>query len=55
VADTASYEAPVQAARGIEAVFVNGQLSWQHGQSTAARAGQVLRRTPRNGAPRVAA
>jgi N-acyl-D-amino-acid deacylase len=54
VADTASYEAPVQAARGIEAVFVNGQLTWRHGQSTAARAGQVLRRTPRNGAPRAA-
>jgi N-acyl-D-amino-acid deacylase len=52
VADEATYDAPVRASAGIDAVFVNGELAWRAGAATGARAGQVLRRTPRNGAPR---
>jgi len=52
VADEATYDAPVRASAGIDAVFVNGELAWRAGAPTGARAGQVLRRTPRNGAPR---
>ena len=47
VADMASYERPVQAATGIDAVVVNGQLSWHQGEHTGARAGQVLTRQSR--------
>ncbi|SAI06323.1 N-acyl-D-amino-acid deacylase [Bordetella ansorpii] len=44
VTDAATFEAPVQASRGIGAVWVNGQQVWD-GQSTgAARPGQVLTR-----------
>jgi N-acyl-D-amino-acid deacylase len=44
VADTATYEAPTQAAAGIEAVVVNGRPVWLHGAGTGARPGQVLTR-----------
>jgi len=54
VADVATYEAPVQASAGIDAVLVNGELAWRQGAATGARTGQVLRRTPRDGAPRAA-
>ena len=43
--DTASFEAPVQQAAGIVAVWVNGTLSWQHAAATGARAGRFLPRT----------
>ena len=46
VADRATYDAPQQAAAGIEWVLVNGQVTWQQGVHCATRAGQVLRRTP---------
>ncbi len=46
VRDTATYEQPRQAAAGIDAVIVNGQLTWRDGVSLGARAGQVLRRVP---------
>jgi N-acyl-D-amino-acid deacylase len=45
IQDTASFEAPVQQAQGIVAVWVNGTLSWQHTASTGARAGRFLPRT----------
>ena len=46
VADRASYVDPQQPAAGIAAVWVNGELSYQAGQLTGARAGRWL---PRGG------
>ena len=46
VQDTASYDRPSSAARGIDAVFVNGEQAYDGRESrTAARAGRWLRRT----------
>ena len=58
IRDAASYAAPKQPAEGIDAVVVNGEITWQHGRHTGARSGQVLRRdgatsTPRGGVPGV--
>ncbi len=47
VMDTATYEAPIQAARGIDAVFVNGCLTWHDGRHSGARSGHVM--TPQRG------
>ena len=44
VAETATWEKPIQAARGIEATIVNGAIVWQDNRSTGARSGRVLRR-----------
>lgn len=44
VRDAASYEAPTRAAEGIDAVVVNGAITWQHGAHTGARSGQVITR-----------
>ena len=44
VLDTATYAEPQAIAAGIDYVFVNGVLSWRHGQAPAARAGRFLRR-----------
>ncbi|RKP49179.1 N-acyl-D-amino-acid deacylase family protein [Trinickia fusca] len=44
VRDAATFEAPQQAADGIEAVWVNGVLSYCDGASTGARAGRFLAR-----------
>jgi len=44
VRDRASFADPMQAAAGIHRVYVNGVLAWHEGQSTGARAGQVVRR-----------
>ena len=44
VRDTATYEAPRQAAAGIDTVIVNGAVAWQGGQSTGKYHGQVIRR-----------
>ncbi len=52
VADAATYEDPSRPARGVALVMVNGEPAWQDGADTGARAGRVLRRQPRNGAPR---
>ncbi|MBL8330786.1 MAG: amidohydrolase family protein [Rubrivivax sp.] len=41
--------APGQAA---DRVMVNGAVAWRAGAATGARSGQVLKRTPRRGAPR---
>jgi N-acyl-D-amino-acid deacylase len=46
VIDRATFAAPVQTAAGIDAVWVNGALSYRHGQPTGDRAGRWL---PRNG------
>ena len=44
IRDTATFEAPKQAAAGIHTVWVNGQKVWHEGRSTANRPGHVLRR-----------
>lgn len=44
VSDAATYENPRQQAAGIDYVCVNGQLSWQQGQQTQARAGRYIKR-----------
>jgi N-acyl-D-amino-acid deacylase len=44
IADTATFEAPISPAAGIEAVWVNGVLSYRHGQATGQRAGRFLPR-----------
>jgi N-acyl-D-amino-acid deacylase len=43
--DEADYEHPQRAATGIDAVLVNGQLTWQHGAHLGTRRGQVLTRS----------
>jgi N-acyl-D-amino-acid deacylase len=48
----ATYDHPQQPVSGIDTVLVNGEPVWQGGAPTGARPGQVLRRTPRSGAPR---
>jgi N-acyl-D-amino-acid deacylase len=42
--EKASFEKPIQAAKGIETVIVNGEVVWRGGKPTGARPGQVLRR-----------
>lgn len=44
VCDTATYQAPAQAAAGIRAVWVNGTLSYWNMAPTGVRAGRFLRR-----------
>jgi N-acyl-D-amino-acid deacylase len=43
IGDAASFDAPTQAARGIDSVIVNGVPVWREGRSTGARPGRVLR------------
>ncbi len=50
IRDTATYESPKKPAAGIDAVIVNGAITWQHGRHSGARSGQVIRRDPK--APR---
>ena len=45
--DTASYEAPIAAAKGIDMVVVNGKLAYYQGAITGQRSGRMLRRTER--------
>ncbi len=45
VLDTATYAEPRAIATGIDYVFVNGVLSWHHGEAPGERAGCFLRRT----------
>jgi N-acyl-D-amino-acid deacylase len=45
VVDTATFEKPIQPARGIDLVMVNGVPVWRGGQATGATPGRVLRRT----------
>ena len=44
VDEAASFARPIQPAKGIETVIVNGAVVWQRGQPTGARPGRVLRR-----------
>jgi N-acyl-D-amino-acid deacylase len=44
VRDTATYDTPCEAADGIEAVIVNGTLTWWQGAHCGARQGQVIAR-----------
>jgi len=44
VDEAASFARPIQPAKGIDAVIVNGAPVWQHGRSTGARPGRVLSR-----------
>ncbi|HVH88511.1 MAG TPA: amidohydrolase family protein [Terriglobales bacterium] len=46
VCDTASFGDPVRSAAGIEAVWVNGILSYRNGTATGKRAGRFLPRQP---------
>ncbi|MGP9677149.1 N-acyl-D-amino-acid deacylase family protein [Halomonas sp. AOP27-A1-41] len=45
--DTASYEAPIAAAKGIDMVVVNGKLAYYQSAITDQRSGRMLRRTER--------
>lgn len=44
ITETATFLAPHSLALGIESVLVAGQLTWQNGHPTGARAGKTLRR-----------
>ena len=44
VRDTANYETPTRAAEGIDAVIVNGAVTWRAGVHSGARNGQVITR-----------
>jgi N-acyl-D-amino-acid deacylase len=45
VGEAASFEKPIQAARGIHTVIVNGKIVWRDGRPTGARPGRVLSRS----------
>jgi N-acyl-D-amino-acid deacylase len=45
VDEAATFARPIQPAKGIEAVIVNGAIVWRDGSSTGARPGRVLTRT----------
>lgn len=44
IKDAANYEFPKRPAEGIDAVIVNGDITWRHGTHTGARSGQVITR-----------
>ena len=44
VQESATFDRPIQAAKGIDTVIVNGQAVWREGKPTGARPGRVLRR-----------
>jgi len=46
VAETATWERPIQAAQGIVATIVNGAIVWSDGRPTGNRAGRVLAHRP---------
>jgi N-acyl-D-amino-acid deacylase len=45
VNEAATFAKPIQAAKGIEATIVNGEIVWQGGNATGARPGKVLQRS----------
>ena len=49
VADQATYEAPHQYPLGIDYVIVNGQVEVDGGKMTDARAGRIIKHTPKRG------
>jgi len=46
VDEAATFARPIQPARGIETVIVNGAVIWRDGKPTGERPGRVLRRAP---------
>jgi N-acyl-D-amino-acid deacylase len=52
IIDRATYENPAQISEGVDYVFVNGQLEYDHGKLTSAKAGRALRGPGWHGAPR---
>ena len=48
IGETATFARPIQPAKGIDAVIVNGEIVWRDGRATGARPGRVLsrRQTP---------
>ena len=44
VIDTATFEKPISAARGIDTVLCNGAIAWRDGKPGGGRSGRVLRR-----------
>ena len=44
IEEKASFEKPIQAAKGIDTVIVNGEAVWRGGRPTGARPGKVLQR-----------
>jgi len=44
VDEAATFARPMQPAKGIDTVIVNGEITWREGKTTGARPGQVLRR-----------
>jgi N-acyl-D-amino-acid deacylase len=45
VDEAATFARPIQPAKGIDAVIVNGEVVWKDGKSTGARPGRVLGRS----------
>jgi N-acyl-D-amino-acid deacylase len=45
VGESATFAKPIQPAKGIDTVIVNGAIVWREGKATGARPGQVLRRS----------
>jgi N-acyl-D-amino-acid deacylase len=45
IKDRATYDTPTEAADGVEAVVVNGELTWWQGEHCGARAGEVIVRS----------
>jgi N-acyl-D-aspartate/D-glutamate deacylase len=43
ISDRATYAEPTQVSQGVDYVFVNGQLEYEHGKLTGSRAGRPLR------------
>jgi N-acyl-D-amino-acid deacylase len=46
IGEGATFEHPIAAAPGIDAVIVNGAIVWRGGKATGVRPGRVLRRSP---------
>jgi N-acyl-D-amino-acid deacylase len=46
VDETATFARPIQPAKGIEAVIVNGEIVWRDGKATGRRPGRVLSERP---------
>jgi len=44
VGEAATFAQPIQPAKGIDTVIVNGAIVWRDGKATGARPGQVLSR-----------
>jgi N-acyl-D-amino-acid deacylase len=42
--EAGTFAKPIQPAKGIDTVIVNGAVVWRDGQSTGARPGRVLKR-----------